>query len=213
MKVDSNSKSNKVFIPFLFPLFVGFLASAWVPLRVAAAYKLGECGIGSFWSHSDGLKIINAMYPSIMNEISIIKQMSSDCVANLHTIATSWLLILYFSSLCLSLLLFAFIGPYEIKPGQGRKNYIGMLFATTVIPIIVLIIMYLISRYYALINLSGRPKRFGVDLENGYVNTYEYWINSFAIFASWLFLLWVLYVGVSIFIWLLKEKQRNYRGW
>jgi hypothetical protein len=196
-----------LFVPLVVPLLLGFVASVWVPVRVAIAHKAGSCAIEAFWTEQEGKRILSQFYPSIIKEVELLRQRSTECVASLHVYMTSWLLVVFGLALISSFVLFLIFGPFKAKKPKDLRTRLYETAGMIIISLLIIGILIFMANYSVFINFDGSNRRYSVDFRNGYLDPFDYWLHALGGFFVWMFLIWLLYAGISAAITLIKPEN------
>src|SRR5215207_445568 len=118
----------RTYLPMLVPLLVGLIGSGWIMLLAIEANQASECSLEMFGTSITQSNLLKYLYPAAWREYLQLKQISSECIANLHReVVLSYIVIAGVATIAvlISLPFVNFLKREDI--GVGREEFRSML--------------------------------------------------------------------------------------
>jgi hypothetical protein len=207
--IDNWSPRFRAYLPLSVPLAINLILSFLITLNASSALKSAQCRLALPWDGAASVEILRLFYPAALEEVEILKDVSSSCISTIHAdLASAYIATIAISLFCgflsLPFTIFLRARPSPESKIKERKARIAAL----LLFIGILVLSFLVIYYNGLIDFSGKVRRM-IHLRNGYVNLFSYLLKTQMLFLVMTLGLWSLYVFIVSLSRLLRENKNK----
>jgi hypothetical protein len=209
---EQKNPGIRFYLPFIVPMAVNFIGSAWVLVAARRARNGGACGIPLPWDKDTSYVILGRLFTAALEEAETFKAVTSACIADLHADITSAYIIVLIVAALSGLFTLKFT-RYPIIPWNTKEHdkYFKGILAGFGLALICIPIYFLSTYVTDFVDFSGEVRRM-IHVKDGYVSLISYWFAIFGLGFMLIFTLFLLYYSINSLHSLLKHKRNSPRG-